>query len=142
MSILKDLRLKGKDREEKLADFNFLFKKKQGTGVRKNRRNDLVIIGKATISIRPEVAAKFEIKDGCYGALAMDENQVKLIIRDQSDPNLYAIQGGKKRYSLHINIPKASREFVVNFEGKYETGESKTVEGKYLVIDLVRIKED
>jgi len=143
MSILKSFDLKKKEKEEKLDDFNFLFKKTRPSGgPRKNRRLDLVTIGEKTVSIRPAICEQFNIKKGYSGALILDDKKVGLVLRDQNDPELYTLQGGKKRQSFHINVPKNSRDFAKNFKGKYEVSGSRTIDGKYIIVELTRLKED
>jgi hypothetical protein len=142
MSILKSFNLKKENRETKLDDFNFLFKKKKPNPRSTKRRQDTIIISKTSISIRPEVAENYHINAKCYAALILDEKKVGLVVRDREDDQLYAVQGGKNKHSLYIHVPKASQEFIVNFQGEYEVGETKVVEGKYLILDLIKIKEN
>lgn len=144
MSILTKFSAKAVEKKETIDSFQFIIKKKQTGGYRKKGPRNLVKISKNTISIQPEVVEEFKIGKNWYGALVLDDQKLALILRDKIDPNLYAIQGGgdkMKRQSRHINIPKVSKEFVLGFVGNYTVGGQRSVDAKYLILELLKHKD-
>ena len=144
MSILTKFSVKAVEKKETIDSFQFIIKKKKTGGYQKKGPRNLVKISKNTISIQPEVVVEFNIGKNWYGALVLDDKKLALILRDKVDSNLYAIQGGgdkTKRHSRHINIPKVSKEFVTGFVGQYIVGGQRSVDGKYLILDLIKYED-